>query len=412
MIARKKTKVSGINVERGFSLIEMMIAIAIGIILSIGLIQVMVAGKTAAQATQGANFMQENARFATSQLTYSLQMADHWGPANPDKGQPTTAAQTAFNAMVAKCPGLVSTSGTTYVTGQNWWTLGTFGISGDPSGILGADCLPEWDPNSASDTIVVRYADSNFVQCADDPCLAATPAINSQALYVRTSVGKDMVLATGSDITQLANQNYASIAPLDAGYFESPDHSNQDGLYTFPYRIEIYYIRTCSTPVAGACTAASDNGNPIKTLWRRRLVTDGTCDGTSNCLTLEPVVEGIEHMTLEYGVASDDVSSGAIPVRFSDIQTYEPASTVGTIASGTPYNWLKVVSVRVGLLAQGDSFNSSGTRGNIGEKNLQGPRNLGSDNSLPAAYTPAPLDNVLQFSVFSTSGQVRNRDRG
>ena len=44
---------------RGFSLIEMMIAILIGIILSIGLVQVMVAGKTAAQATQGANFMQE-----------------------------------------------------------------------------------------------------------------------------------------------------------------------------------------------------------------------------------------------------------------------------------------------------------------------------------------------------------------
>src|ERR1700722_17596505 len=219
----------------GFSLIEMMIAIVIGIILSIGLIEVMVAGKTAAQMTQGANFMQENARFAVSQLSYSLQMADHWGPSNPDKGQTTAAAQTVFNASVASCPGIISGSGTTYVTGQNWWTLGTFGISGssgDPNGVLGAGFLPEWDDVSASDTIVVRYADSNFIQCVDSPCLTTNPpnAVVPGALYVRTAVGKDMVLATGAQIINLASQTYAT--PLDAGYYESPDHANQDGLYT------------------------------------------------------------------------------------------------------------------------------------------------------------------------------------
>lgn len=391
---------------QGFSLIEMMIAILIGIILSIGLIQVMVAGKTAAQATQGANFMQENARFAVSQLTYSLQMADHWGPSNPDKGETTAAAQAAYNAMVAACPGLASTSASTYVTGQNWWTLGTFGLSGsigDPKLVLGDGCLPDWDSVSKSDTIVVRYADSNFIQCVDAACTTTNPtnAVVPGALYVRTAVAKDMILATGTQITNLSNGTYAT--PLDAGYFESPDHSNQDGLYTFPYRLEIYYVRSCSTPIGGVCTAASDNGNPIKTLWRRRL------DDSGN-LVLEPVVEGIEKMTLEYGLASDDVSSGATPVRFSDVQTFQPANLVGI--GGNSYNWLKVTSVRVGLLAQGDSFNSSGTRGNISQQYLQGGRNLGSDNSAAAAYTPRLQDNVLQFAVFTTSGQIRNRDRG
>lgn len=385
---------------RGFSLIEMMIAIAIGIILSIGLIQVMVAGKTAAQATQGANFMQENARFAVSQLTYSLQMADHWGPSNPDKGQTTAAAQAAYNAMVAVCPGLASTSTSTYVTGENWWTLGTYGISGSPNAALGADCLPDWD--GSSDTIVVRYADSNFIQCADAACTTTNPAgaVVPGALYVRTAIAKDMILATGSEITNLSTGTYAT--PLDAGYFESPDHSNQDGLYTFPYRLEIYYVRNCSTPIGGSCLpAAVDNGSKIKTLWRRRLDDTGV-------LVLEPVVEGIEKMTLEYGLASDDVSSGAIPVRFSDIQTYESANLVG--AGISAYNWLKVTSVRVGLLAQSDSFNSSGTRGNISQKNLQGLRNVGSDNTISGGYTVP--DNTLQYAVFSTSGQVRNRDRG
>lgn len=396
---RSNNNSSRYSFHSGFSLIEMMIAILIGVILSIGLVQIMVAGKTASQMTQGANFMQENARFAMSQLSYSLQMADHWGPSNPDKGQATAAAQAAYDAAVASCPGLSSASGTTYVAGQSWWTLGTFGITGDPTSKLGADCLPDWDPVSASDTVVVRYADSNFIQCVDVACTATNPAgaVNGAALYVRTAVAKDMVLATGAQITALASQTYAS--PLDAGYYESPDHANQDGLYTFPYRIEIYYVRKCSAPTGGVCDATSDNGSPIRTLWRRRLDDAGV-------LVLEPVVEGIDRMQLEYGLASDDVSSGAIPAKFIDIQTYEPASTVGVA-----YNWLKVVSVRVGILAQGNSFNSSGTRGNTGERALQGKRYLGSDEaSAGAAYTPT--DPLLQYAVFTTSAQVRNRDRG
>ena len=93
-------------------------------------------------------------------------------------------------------------------------------------------------------------------------------------------------------------------------------------------------------------------------------------------------------------------------MRFSDVQTYAPASTVGT--GVTSFNWLKVTSVRVGLLAQSDSFNSSGTRGNVDQKVLQGGRVLGSDTS--AKYTPK--DPLLQYAVFTTAGQLRNRDRG
>jgi type IV pilus assembly protein PilW len=389
------------NVERGFSLIEMMVVVLIGIILSIGLVQVMIAGKTASQATQGANFMQENARFATSQLDYSLQMADHWGATNPDKGKATAAAKTAFDNMLtaAGCSGL---STATYVTGQNWWTLGVYGIdnSSTPDSVLGTDCIPQYV--IGTDVVVLRYADGGFIQCVDNSCATTSPAgaVSANGLYVRASLGKGMVLAKGSEITALAAGTLN--APLDANYFESPDNANQDGLYTFPYRLEIYYIRKCSTPTtAGVCNTASDNGSPIPTMWRRRVDNSGS-------LVLEPVVEGIEQFRLEYGLASDNVTSGAIPARFADIQTYKSASDVGTGTGAT--DWLKVVSVRVGIMAQGDSFNSSGTRGNVGERSLQGARNLGSDPGPGAAYTPA--DTLIQHSVYTTLGQVRNRDRG
>jgi len=126
---------------------------------------------------------------------------------------------------------------------------------------------------------------------------------------------------------------------------------------------------------------------------------------------LEPVVEGIEQMRFEYGLASDDVSSGVIPARFSDIQTYEPANTFASATS-----WLKVVSVRVGIMAQGDSLNSSGTRGNIAQQSVQGVWYLSSDGT---GYSPAVVadpnatkSQLLQHTIYTTLDQLRNRDRG
>jgi hypothetical protein len=74
-------------------------------------------------------------------------------------------------------------------------------------------------------------------------------------------------------------------------------------------------------------------------------------------------------------------------------------------------DWLKVVSVRVGLLTQSDSFNSSGTRTNVDQKNVQGANAINSDPT--STYSSSTFsDKILQHAVFTTLGQVRNRDRG
>lgn len=103
-------------------------------------------------------------------------------------------------------------------------------------------------------------------------------------------------------------------------------------------------------------------------------------------------------------MASDDVTSGNIPLRFADVQTYKQASALATT------DWLKVVSVRVGLLGQGDSYNSSGTRGNVGQRAMQGNFIIGADTGTP--FTPSGSDLMLQHAVFTTLGQVRNREKG
>jgi len=66
----------------GLSLIEIMIALAIGSLLLLGLMQVFSASRTAYQLTEGMSRAQENGRFAMEFLQRDLRMAGHFGCVN------------------------------------------------------------------------------------------------------------------------------------------------------------------------------------------------------------------------------------------------------------------------------------------------------------------------------------------
>ena len=51
------------NAQRGFGLIELMIAITLGLILSTAIIQVFLASRTSYQLQESLSMIQENARF-------------------------------------------------------------------------------------------------------------------------------------------------------------------------------------------------------------------------------------------------------------------------------------------------------------------------------------------------------------
>ncbi|MET0756352.1 MAG: prepilin-type N-terminal cleavage/methylation domain-containing protein, partial [Pseudoxanthomonas sp.] len=73
-IARKQVQ--------GLSLIELMIAILIGLILLVGVIQVFAAARTAYQLSTGLARAQENGRFAIDYLQRDIRMAGHFGCVN------------------------------------------------------------------------------------------------------------------------------------------------------------------------------------------------------------------------------------------------------------------------------------------------------------------------------------------
>ena len=68
--------------SQGVSLIELMIALLIGSILLLGLVQVFGASRTAYQLSQGVARAQENGRFAIDYLQRDIRMLGHFGCVN------------------------------------------------------------------------------------------------------------------------------------------------------------------------------------------------------------------------------------------------------------------------------------------------------------------------------------------
>lgn len=122
----------------------------------------------------------------------------------------------------------------------------------------------------------------------------------------------------------------------------------------YQYLAHIYYIRPCSRPSGTTCTAADDGGEPIPTLVRRQLSTD-----VPAVFVETPIAEGVERMSFSYGIDNtgdgvpDEYTSSpvdinsAITVRMSLLMrsrkseakaNYDDTEITYTLADNTTFN--------------------------------------------------------------------------
>lgn len=236
--------------QTGLSLVEVMVAITLGLILMAGLIQFFIGSKQSYQVLGAINGLQENGRYALRIINDSLHAADHWGGVESSdvSGSPTVTGVGSCDAA---------------------WILNTSegirGFEGAAASPLPAGCIAASDYLANTDAFVVRHAGGTYFP-------GATANASGSAIWVNTSVGQTATLSNGS-----------SVATTDV-----------NGLYHYPYNVDAYFIRPCSVPSGAACAATDDGGNPIPTLVRL------TLDG--NRLIQQPLVSGVEQMQIEYGV--------------------------------------------------------------------------------------------------------------
>ncbi len=298
------------HAPKGFSLVEILISLVLGLFLMGGIFQVYLSNKQAYRLNDALARLQENGRFAMQFLARDLRLGGFTGCGGRMREVANTLNATADPRFdFAK-----------YVEGHE-----STGSGWSPA--IDAQVIDS--PRSGSDILVVRGAFSDPVQIIGQPnnsadCAAGNASSHTADLKVNTTAGLvagDVVLATDcshATIFQITNINQGSNIVHNTGNVVAPGNRTKDlqacyagNGHLMKMETRIYYIRD------------NDRGEPA--LYRIR--------GTA---APEELVEGVEQLQVLYGVDTDHDRSA---------NKYATADQI--TANG---EWERVVSLRLGLL--------------------------------------------------------------
>lgn len=305
--------------QQGLSLLELMIAITIGLGLLAGLTTVFVNSSRSQMELARASQQVENGRFAIQTLQDDIWHAGFYG-------RHIAYTTTAPAGLPDPCSTNNDTSVPSPTPLQNALVFAIQGYS-DPASVPAAlTCLSSTDFTAGNDILIVRRAGSNPVALA---------SLSANTFYMQS-------VAEAYDATtlQLMKPIIARGSPSTTFAQASPTSGELGEIR--PYRVHIYFVAPCSAPAGGgaSCTGASDdNGRPIPTLKRVELTSAGT-------FQIVPLVEGIERFQVEYGI---DTVPGTLPTGAPYAGDGMPDTYID---NPTAAQFSQVVAVRLYLLAR------------------------------------------------------------
>lgn len=329
------------HVIAGISLIEMMIALVIGLVLMLGVIQVFSGSRTASMLAEGSARAQENGRFALEFLQRDIRMAGHFGCVNDQahfvrgEGDPvvTTGAASGSGHPLDFS---VSVQG---YEAPNTKPLGSLTIGANwavPANLPAS--ISKLNPRGGSDILVLRYLAPESV-----PITALTSGSTSivgfnAAAGLRLTEGGQ----TAPNLFGIADCAHATVfkgvyasGKVTANGTNLSNYSTRPSGQALIYRAEslVYYVGTSAT-----------SGEP--SLMRAR------SNGIDDYGTPEELVEGIENMQLVFGLDQTSIMSNTSP-PVGNINMQAVASDVSTGTDVTAAGqWRRVGQVQVGILAR------------------------------------------------------------
>lgn len=247
-----KFKTEILHRQRGFSMVELIIAMALGLFLMAALVQILLSGKQAFSSVNHLSRIQENGRIATSMLVGDLKRAGYMGGNSDIPNIFGSAGQTA--AAISCATGDTS-----------WGRMVTQRIVGLDDTNAGYACITNAS-YLRGDILTVRYA---------SPWISG--ALSAGQMYLRSSLFEGKIFA-GAD--QALGGNLVLDQPQSV--HDLVAHS--------------YYVgnsgRTCS-------------GLPVPSLFRARLNINGQP-------LVEELLPGVEHLQVQYGVGGQYIDADAV----------------------------------------------------------------------------------------------------
>lgn len=277
--------------QRGFTLIELMISITVGLVILSALVVVLSANSGEAQSNDRTSELQTNGRFALNNLKQELRQAGYRGftwaePSAPGAlGLPTSSlARACFE------------SGSSYEAFVANLRQGIWGSNG--SNPFAANCIPATRFAAGNDVLVLRRVAG-----------APVGALQADAVYFHSSY------AVGQMFKGSTAPNFGTISPLA----------------DFQVQIYVYYISPYTL---------SANESPLVPALRRLAL-----DANANMVD-ELVASGIEHLQLRF--ARQETNATTRYFNANDIA----GSSTDSHETSTTYGWDDVISVELALLAR------------------------------------------------------------
>ncbi|MBV6802360.1 PilW family protein [Xanthomonas euvesicatoria] len=325
----------------GISLVEMMIAMVIGLVLMLGVIQVFSASRTASMLAEGGARAQENGRFAMDFLQRDIRMAGHFGCVNDQahfvrgEGDPTINTG-AVSGSGHPLDFSISVQG---YEAPNTTPPGSLQLGGSwavPVNLPAS--IAKLNPRGGSDILVLRFLAPEGV-----PITTLTTGSNSVVGF-NASAGLRLTEGgqTAPNLFGVADCAHATVfkgtyasGQVTATGTNLSNYSTRPSGQAMLYRAEslVYYVGTSAT-----------SGEPA--LMRAR------SNGVDDYGTPEELVEGIENMQLLFGLDQTVNMSNTSP-PLGNISTQAVASNVSTATDATAAGqWRRVGQVQVGILAR------------------------------------------------------------
>ena len=302
----------GLMRRLGFSLVELMVAVAVGLLLVTGLMMIYLQTSNANNEMAKLNRQMENGRFALQLLREDLSHAGFWGEYSP---------VTAPTAIPDPC---AASGAWSPADKANLLALPVYGFD-DGAGLPASCAGAVKNRKAGTDVLLVRHASTCIADTGTD---GNCENYNEDKLYLQVS------LCSTDTVPYVMAIKGAGPAPFILKMRDSAGPTGKTCTaagYTTTYAgkrkfiSHIYYLRARST---------ADRADGIPTLVRSELDLSG---GVVRHLAAEALIEGVEDMEVEYGV--DSVGNDGSPDSF-------------TSAPATVADWGSVVAVKVYLLAR------------------------------------------------------------
>jgi type IV pilus assembly protein PilW len=384
--------------QAGMTLIEIMIALLLGLFLIAGLLQIFTSTKQSYRLAEAQSRLQENSRFALEMINHDIRLAGFIGCSGIRVGgateNPTVIANDPLIAPVAHA-GIPAVVAAYSITGGNDNAAGSFTSPSPALSISPATVPPNTLTNAiiGTDAITVQFAEScggfvtapiattniDWVAPGDNISTTNACGINLGTGTNFANLGTPLVISDCSTAhifraDDLAvDQNKDGVGGATATLINKPAPGYAAGSEVLLFRSYTYYIRL------GA------GGQP--SLWR--LNNNFPVTANSNP---EEMIEGVENMQILYGIETDTAADAPNLVDNS-ANRYVTANNIPNL-DPTLDDWRRVVSIRIILTV----------------RSLED--NLMDTNNVARTYNSAVAGNLVDrrlIKTFTSTIELRNR---